>query len=237
MSDSRQEQFSTVMIDLDSLLDTRLAAFSSFPEDVLEKVMKNNYWDRTSDTFKDVDNEQYQSVYKNRKKSILGSALVTPMLSFLKEYCYMTIENSQSTPFKMIPRVLVNTYPYKLEEKEKDIISSTISAGILDLAEVKVVYMDHESLNPSFVKSSLSTLIMYHYDQWLEYHCQKETFKSRTCPEVTLIGPKISMKTLKENETVTEENFEAMRILAGPLINLVLLPIEHFSVIRAKKKT
>lgn len=231
-------EFSSVFIELDALLDTRISVLMSLGDSALSSAIDGGYHTRPADIFPKVDNEQFKLRYAERDKSVLASAVVTPMAIMLKEFCLETLRNIINTPFHRQPKVIVNVYPYKLEEDEINTIISAIKAITEDMADIEAVYMPYEEITPLYVKRDLSVMVMYDYAKWLEAHSVSGAFKRTTCPEVVLFAPAIYFKPVARYPSADENPFEAVEQLAAPLISLKLIPIEKFSmVVKATKKT
>lgn len=228
---TKQLEISVVLIELDALLDTRLATIASMGDDMLESVLKSNYHQRLMDYFPGIDNEMFLQRYANRDKAILENALITPMGQMLKEFTYSTLKQMINTPYHYQPKIMLNVHPYKLTEAEITVLIEMIINLTNGKADVQVVDVGYEDITPSYVKKHISIMAIYDCYSWLEIHSQNEKFKRVTCPEVTLLGPAIYFKKPERQPDNTLEAFEAMQTLASPLIGLRLLPVENFSMV------
>lgn len=228
---TKQIETSTVLIELDALLDTRIAVIAGLGDAALDSVMRSDYHNRLMDVFENVDETLFNERYQNRDKTVLANAVLTPMGQMLKEFAFKTLKQMVETPFHYQPKIMLNVYPYKLTEDE----SKVLIASIIDItggkADVQVIDVSYEDITPSYVKANLSILVLYEYYKWLEIHSENEKFKHATCPEVTLLGPAIYFKKPDNMPNNDTEAFEAMQTLASPLIGLRLLPIENFSMV------
>jgi hypothetical protein len=222
--------YSTLFVELDALLDTRLAILTSFGEEALKFNLTKNYFSRKHDFFIGINQEEYKIKYLNRDKSILKNSLSTELRNVINQFIQKTLLNRTTTPYQFLPKIIVNLYPYQLEEKEKQIILSSIIAMTHDLAPIEIVYLPYLEITPMYVKKNLSVLILYNYLEWLELQSKLNNFPKTICPEVTLLGPCIYF-ILPNNHTNTSENpFGAIEHIASPLISLKLLPIHVFSI-------
>jgi hypothetical protein len=225
--------FSTIMIELDVLFDTRLSVLASMGDEAIKAAYSNRYHERPIDMFSGVNNEEFKERYDNRTKSILKHTMVTPIAEMVKEFAVKTLKHIVSTPFHYRPKCIINIYPYDLSEKEISILISTMVHVTDKLCDIEVVNMKPEEVTPSFVKTNVAILILYEYYKWLELHSVNGLFKRKTCPEVTLLGPRIYFKP-KENTNNEADPFDAMEEVMGPLIGLKLIPIENFSAVIRK---
>lgn len=225
--------FSTIMIELDTLFDTRLSVLAHMGDEAIKSAYNNHYHERPIDMFPNVDNEQFKQIYENRTKAILKHTMITPIADMVKEFAVKTLKHIATTPFHYKPKCIINIYPYKLSENEINVIISTMVHITNKLCDIEVVDMSPEQITPSFVKQHIAILVMYEYYKWLELHSVNGLFKKKTCPEVTLLGPRIYFKP-KENTNSDADPFAAMEEVMGPLIGLRLIPIDNFSAIIKK---
>ncbi len=235
-------QFSAIMIELDSLFDTRLATIFSFGVETTTTAFDEQYYNRQMDKFDGIDREVFQTRYRERTKAVLKDPLPTPMLQFVRQFVLETNASIYSTPHHMAAKVIINTYPYQLNESEELTILRTLTALLKGQADVEIVHMSFEELTPKYVKQNLSVLVLYEYHRWIEIHAVSNAFKHVTCPEVTLIGPMIihgdlpTAENIKECKELNITPYQAVELVASPLIGLKLLPIEHFSMAARVKK-
>lgn len=233
MSDA---SFSTFLVDLDCLVDTRFSVLSSYGDDAFQKAFDEKYYTREIDDFVGIDFNDFKTRYENRDKTVLKNAAGTPAVFMLADFCKSTLDLIGTSPFHLIPKILINTYPYKINEEEKTILLNSFIHLTNEKAMVELVHLSKEEITPSFVKREISIMMMYDYYKWLEIHSANENFKKITCPSVTLLGPAIYFKGLpnvQEQQAIKEAKvsaFRAMEITAAPLINLKLLPIDLFSI-------
>lgn len=228
---STEIETSTIMVDLDVILDTRLATIFSIDESKLEAVMEDGYHDRLQDIFTGIDRSIYESTYLNRDKQILQHALLTPIVSMISEFVEKTNKLLITTPIHRRPKVDINIYPYELNDEEANNIIAALRHHTGDKADIAIVNYNYESLSPKYLKDNISIYVTYNYIDWLETHAANGNLKTTTCPEVTMFGPAIYFK---DSETPTSNPFKAMETINGIFISLKLLPIEFFSVVRPK---
>lgn len=237
-------QQSTLMVMMDTLLDTRMGTLLSLGSDVLNHVVEtSDYYTRVEDKFPEVDPQTFKTIYNNRNKDILKKSGVTQIVMMIEEYVNKMQNQNLVSPFHQIPKVVLNTYPYQLTESEIDNFKRLLVRYTNKQALVDVVHLSYESLTPSYVKKNLSMLIMYDYHQWLEIHAANKNFETTTCPEVTVVGPMLYFNgPMKQTDILLlkKENltpFQSIEAVAGPLVHLTLLPVELFSfVLKLPKK-
>jgi len=232
-------KISTLFVEIDTLLDTRMATINTMGVDALKAVLDSGYHDRPFDIFPGIDDDIFKQTYAKRDKTTLAQAMVTPVSQIVKEFVVSTLDNINNSPFHYKPEVMLNIHPYVLEEEEIDVIIRAVKSLTMGMCDIEVVDMSQEQITPLFVKVNLSVMIMYHYDMWLEVHSLSGDFKKHTAPDVTLMAPRIYFKKPKNQPDPDMDPFSAMEKLVSPLIHLVLLPVETFSMVLkpVKKKT
>lgn len=232
-----EQQLSVFHVDIDCLLDTRLAVLASFGEEPLKAAFEVNYYNRQQDRFVGVDPKEFEERYKLRDKRTLRESLPTPIVQMAIEFAETTGRNSEKTPFKTEPKIEINIYPYQLSEEEIGVLVDTFAALTNQTAHIEIVRRSYEEITPSFVKKNISVMVMYHYFEWLEFHSANENFRRVTCPNVTLLGPALYFRELptqadmlRLKELKLPSHFRAVEITSAPFINLALVPIEMFSI-------
>ena len=235
--DLKDTDFSTLYVELDSLLDTRFATLFSMGEEVALKAIDHAYHDRVTDFFPGVDYAAYQKAYDARDKRILKHAMITPVADLIVDFAKSTLENVSSSPFQYKPKLELNLHPYKLDEEEQNLILALIIQRTAGLLEISIIDKPPEEITPYFVKHRYAVMVMYRYDLWLEMHANNKKFDKTTAPEVAMLSPAVYFKEQKTIPDDVKPVFEDMQRLAAPLIGLQLLPADVFSMmLKVKKK-
>jgi hypothetical protein len=222
-------EYSTILVELDCLFDTRLCTLVSMGEDTLNKSFNDKYHTRLIDRFNGIDNELYSNNYSNRNKDILKHAYITPIGDLLKEHSLRTHKLILTTPFHNKAKVIINIYPYVLDEEEINSLIQGVITITDGLSDVEVVNKSYEDLTPSYVKK-LDMIILYNYDIWLETNSINKALTKVTCPDVELLGPAIFFKQIEDKTIKPYDCFKAMEEITAPFISLKLLPIKEFCV-------
>lgn len=232
--------YSTLYVELDCILDTRLGTLFYMGAENVDKAIANHYYERQIDMFAGVDNVKFKELYDNRKDhpDILKLSIRTHICDLVKEFALRTHENTSSSPFHYHPKILLNTYPYLLNDEELDNLVAVIRDITSDKADIEVNRISPEDITPHYIKHNLSMLVMYDYPTWLEKHSVTGAIKSFTNPDVTMFGPALYFKPINPTEANLPKVVEALETLAAPFIGLKLLHIREFSsVVRFEKKS
>lgn len=219
--------YSSLLIELDCLFDTRLGALMLMGEETLKHALPQ-YFQRPIDYFKDINNNQFLHLYANRDKEVLKNTGITQFKNFIEEFVSKTNQQVMNSPFHYKPKIVINIHPYVLDEEEIKVIILGVKTFTKGHADIEVVDMPYEALTPSFLKANISIIILYEYYKWLDIHSASKAFKRTTCPEVTMMGPAIYFK---KPSKIEDEPFSDVEKLAAPFIGLKLLPVEFFSVL------
>ena len=218
-----------ILIDLDSILDVRLAIlYSLIPKDI-DKVSKK-YVNRKSDLFHYVPYNLFKGIYDRRNKNILNYAIPTNILKVLEEVAISDREHITRTMTDNT--IYVNSYPYPLTEKEKNEFSNRIT-NIIPFVEIKFVFLDMEELSAKYiVENDIFTVIMYHGLDWLEK--QVALFNIVDDPLVgrTLIVP--ALINVPDVE-VKKEMFEKTSKAFGVIMDVSFIDARYFSPEKEKK--
>lgn len=229
-TEKEQMKISRLLIELDCLFDIRMAILLKMGDDEASAAFKHGYYDRISDYFPGVDYEKFKELYAARDKSILQNAILTPLGGLLREFALETLKNINNSPFHMKPAIVINTYPYKLNNDEANIIIEGVKMLTNGACDIECVNLSPLELTPLYLKLNLSMLALYEYDQWLEVQALNGGWKKYTAPDVTLLAPRISMKKLEHATRDLEQGFKEMEQNAAPFVNLKLINVDNFSI-------
>lgn len=221
-----------IFIELDVLLDTRLATLYNLGEENMISALNNGYFIRRTDTFYGTDKETFDKAYKARDKETLKNAGITKMIGFVRELIYAMNTQAIEEPIHSGPKIYVNIYPYKLNDDE---ITSIIKATALatgELCDIEIVDMTPDEVTPAFCKSNLAIMFLYNYAPWLE--AQAERFKITRCSEITVIVPGIYFNKEPTKEELSKalstymHPLKAIEFVSAVFINLKLYEIDNF---------
>jgi hypothetical protein len=221
-----------IFIELDVLLDTRLATLYNLSEESMISALDNGYFTRRTDTFHGTDKEVFDEAYKNRDKETLKNAGITKMIGFIRELIHAMNKQAIEEPIHSGPKLYVNIYPYKLNEKEIEAIITATALATGEMCDIEVVDMPPERITPKFCKANLAIMFMYNYAPWLE--AQAENFKATRCSEITVIVPGIYFNREPTKEELSRalntymHPLKAIEFVSAVFINLKLYEIDNF---------
>lgn len=227
-------QYSSLYVELDGLLDTRLATLLLMGEDKALDAVKAGYLTRDLEEFP-VSMTDWRKRYAQRDRFTLKESGVTKLMTALKEFVLAT-RHTADTPYPIEPKIYLNIYPYKLLDEEIKNIVQMVAIALNGQCDIEVLDLPPEEITPTYVKQTFSVMYMYRGIDWLEHHAQSEAFKQSTCPEVCLFVPAIyfngrpSKSALDEAERLKMPAFKVVEQAAAPLIMLRFIPSGDFSI-------
>lgn len=221
-----------IFIELDALLDTRLSTLYSLSIDAVQTNLSKNYFSRKTDIFEGVDKQVFDEAYAARDKITLSNAVVTKSVGFIKELILKMSSQAIKTPFHTGAKLIINVYPYVLNDVEIDAIIEGMVYAIDGKCDVTAINVSCEQLTPRFCKENFSYMFLYDYPKWLE--AQAYNFKDLPCTEIMVVVPGIYFKQEPTKEQMAEaiQNFmhplRAMEFVSAYYIDLKLYDIDLF---------
>lgn len=223
-----------VFVDLDCLLDTRLAALGQYSEKAaLNLLLSGMYHTRKHNAFDrfdpSIDREAVDALYRNRDIVTLRHSVITPitlMLSDLSDRYHRVVGEN---PKRHSVDVTVNVYPYKLDTEMLETIIDTVGTAI-DTDDIRSCYRSLEDLDPGYLMK-YDTVIRGELDEWINKHhvalatgVMKDT--SYYCPEI-YVNPDAELGDISPGKPANE-----LRLLLIELLSVEIMPLELFSAIR-----
>jgi len=219
----------SILIDLDSVLDTRHPTIYALDPDTAEQVVSNNtYKNRVKDEFGNISNDIFNFFYKKRSKDILTLALPTPMIKQLNEYCVASYSAAVMSKDECKAILYVNTYPYVLNDIETSNIVDIFDSVIDVCMDIEVIYIPDSELTPSRVNNMCSVFIKYNFLEWIEYHSTTRTLYKSGLLDVACIAPALANGCMKAID-ISNKDFEFITDGLRLYTNLALIKTEMFS--------
>lgn len=226
-----------VLVDLDSLLDTRLTTLAKLiDKEQLEEYCKLNYFKREDDKFFNLSIEQFNDHYSKRDKSNLFNAKVTYVKNAVNDIIVESIRDIGYTPFMTTKfKVYLNIYPYKLDDDEIIILGRVINHITSNFAEFEIVSWSDQELTPDIIlKESINHIFKYSWGSWLD--TQHDKIKACPIPHCSLYIPYIygkgkpTQQELEDNDCKTISPFRKLEIGMSTYIQVLTVPAYIYSV-------
>lgn len=210
--------FHSVFVDLDSIMDTRLALLYYHFPDKIDTIL-SIYPYRLSDDYPGVvDYTTFSDLYKKRNKEILLLSVITPIVYLLKDFIEKAIENLTQSIQPAPPKIFLNIYPYKLSEEEVAIIVNALLSSVGKKVDIEVVNMSNKEITPAFLNANVNIYFKYDYYLWLDEVTEVNKEWKSKCPEVKFICPGIL--------PIEAKNIKKAFTMDGLPIN----PFKHFKL-------
>lgn len=219
-----------IYVDLDSLFDTRLATLHLLDPEKTLPLLRESYFKRDYDEFEGYDTEQYKNAWKTRDQETIRNSVVTDVPRLILFFAEKTLRARSSTPLVAQPLLHLNIHPYKLPESAINSIIHGVKLLTKGLIDIEVIDTPISQLTPKHIKERYTTMVMYEYWEWLEYHAQQKNFDNVFCPEITLIGPAIVRSKEAWEEVKVIDIYKVIEQYSSMFIKLTLYPVTTFSV-------
>lgn len=236
---AKEKKLETILVSLDSLLDTRLSTVALINKDIANNLLlSDDYYTRDEDVFEGIDKDVYRKLYADRNIVTLQNSLLTNMVPLLRHLVGKLKEQSIVRPFHDGARLAINTHPYKLTIEEQNEIGKAIAVWMHGIAPVNIVNLNNSELTPIHCKNNYSLMVMYDYGEWLETNA--DLFLKTQIPDVSMFVPAIyfiNKPSKEELDRMLRESMhpmKAIKTLAKGIISLELIDSVFYSVINKK---
>jgi hypothetical protein len=237
MAEQEKEGVQHLYVDLDALLDTRLATLALIDPKLVPMALEANYFERQVDEFPLVDSPLFKKLYETRDRDILSQAGFTKVLKFLQETVRQLYFQTLDTPFTSEILVDVNIYPYVLKREELEALMKCLMAVIGKGCAVRFIRKSDEELTPKLCNETYSLMVRYQYDKWIDEMCKDDgkDIRRYRLSGITLIGPQIFIRKPTPNEIANfrakkQDPFRLTERLFSPIINLQLITLSTFCI-------
>lgn len=230
-------KYQEIVVSLDALLDTRLATLATHDSELAKRVLESGtYHNRLYDEFEDVTIDDFKAMYAARDKEVLKRATLTRIIRFIAELCAGTTTEASQNPTAEYPSVVINVYPYKLDEEEMKMITLAVRSYLAEEVPVRTENRPWNEFDPVYCRERVSTIIVYNNEEWME--ANSKAFQTCVCPKVTLFASGIFHDEKHETEDIIKITelamtpFDSIEFMASPIIAMKLMNVSEFSVFR-----
>lgn len=228
-------------VDLESLLDNRFGAIcysnpqvadAILEDDRVKKLYQERITDHFPDIFDDFDQEAYLKLRKAKDKEHFVDGCRTKMPGFISELLRDLEHGSATPPSRKKSTINVNVAGFKFTEEELKLTRGLVWKLFGGVYNIKVVDIPFKELNPVRLRNLYDYVIMYDYDAWLGEYFQR--VKEEGMPQVTLIAPMVSPKSMKEftqlSRTRPDGPFHASEVIMSDCFQLRYIESKFFSI-------
>ena len=229
-----------ILVDLDTLLDTRIATLSKInPEAAIKAIRTESYYNRSINDFKTIcgiTKSVFDEAYAKRDVLTLKISLPTSAIIALRTMMADLTGQKETTPFAEDVKLVINTYPYDLNQEEANAIAGVMSGySGLKPEKVSTVKIAWEDLTPRAIRGTYTGLMIYNFREWMEQ--QQDQFLKVKMPEVVVLAPALYLDHIPTEEEYKMEGSDGLSpfditegMLAG-CFDLTFLDVSYFSII------
>lgn len=218
-----------IYVDIDTIFDTRLSiAMGLDGNKVSDELMNKKYYERQRDNIGNVSYDIIMTYFKHREKSVLGTALPTPIIDIIKEQILemkTDLKNNEDKNFRV--KLYVNLYPYYFNTEEL-INMERLLTGLLGSIDIEYIYMSIPDLTPKWVVEHVGTMYYYLGPYWLEYHFSNLNIIKTPLLDITLITSGIMTMNMN-NKKIELQDIMKFQDMMKLVIDYHTLPPIMFS--------
>ncbi len=226
----------TLLTDLDSILDTRLAVlYKEFGQDI-EKIMPN-YKDRQINSFLPlVDNKGFLELYAKRDIDVLRDSIKTESFNILRSFVMRVMTEMSMSPTPSPPKIILNVFPYELDQNTLKTLINLIITFVGEFVDVEVINKPECEITPKYLDDEIELYLKYDFSSWLDEQARLFTFKKYKCPDVIMMTAGVlNMEEETYNALLNDEQAkvlsptESISLLCISLINIQFAATSLFS--------
>ena len=233
-----------ILVDLDSLLDTRAGTLAKINPEAAVQALTLDYYNREWDDFKGFNQSEFLAAYHARDIETLELSILSGMYYFLmarfSDIRRQIIEEKVYDGIELI----INVYPYKLDQDDMDAIGVAMSTHFTTIESVKVVNMSYDELDAEYC-SSFVALILYDWHDWCNARKEWSMVDGclpkglRTIFDVTVWAPATYKKEPPTEAEMLEYKaehdvhpFKELEFNCTPLFRLEFIHVRYFCLVR-----
>ena len=220
-----------IMVDMDSLFDTRLTTLLDIDKNSIA-LLENGVWhNRYIDRWDHIDNELYKERYHNRTTDVLRRSAPTPMLDHITKLTFNITASNLSSPNTHYTSLIINTWPYDVRAEDKEEIAKTFKTATLTSGTVKLISIPIHEMGVSFFKQhNIEMLFYYDAVELLNVLGDDENIKTSPLVGTGLFAPDIIKNPDGYAHDKREKVFKEMEKFISPVITLQFIPVAFFSI-------
>jgi hypothetical protein len=192
----------SILIEIDALLDTRLAVMDRLdPEAAVRLASNPDYYTRMIDHMEPlcgIDEATYQEAWNKRSFEDLKHALATPMVDFLHYQALDLARKVKLEPTVEGAEYVINLFPYRIPLPDETALHNALSQRFGHAVPIKLVFLSPKEIEPLQVRSKYAGLVFYNHHLWIRTH--QEVLTKIGIPQITLVVPKLCYEKVPTEE-------------------------------------
>ena len=231
------ENNNNLLVDLDSLFDTRLPVLMGISEAAAYNVLNSGYYyNRVKDEFDLIPASIFRTIYRYRTKGVLEYALPTHIFNVMASILDDIYRDDTKNVLNKDDKYLyINLYPYELSVNEKDILSKAIKQ-LIPPVNIKFINVNNVELTPKWIYNNVSSMIKYDLQDWIEWHVSDLSLLEQPILDVLCIGP-TRLDDMMSKNTFKKEEVEQVNKVFALVADYQPISYKYFSLIKPQEKT
>lgn len=244
MSVKNEVQEFSLLVGIDEIFDT---VFGTIMKDFPQAHEQHKWWyeqgyyhHRQCDEFPGIDRAAFKAAYARRDIETLQNTFISGVPLFIAEQLYLMWNKVILEPFRKIPKLTINFWPYKFTEDEAQIVVDNMTAKIGERLNAPVAihkaWIPREEMTIDFTRSNFSHILMYDQNTWLNMIGDKfdvnydlkmvELF----CPAISdVVDPRTRQDSYVDMGEMYVHAFGAYHMLTSQVIGLELIDARLWS--------
>lgn len=238
-------QTQRILVELDVLLDTRIATVSRVDADAAVTLISKPYLKRRSDEFSKLipgfSDAAYQAAYATRDADTLARSRPTQSLEGLsKLVTQLETQLLDGDPTVSSVGVDINIYPYVLTDDECQGIANAVAHYCGQFSAIRCVNIPYRDLTFQRIRQEdWSAIFLYNFKDWIaESFTNYGNTQPMGTPAVTMFIPQLVVQLDDYNDEGNRrlpngrfvDPFDATRVAFSAFVGIEFLPAEAFSI-------
>ena len=245
-----------VMVDLDSILDTRKGTIKKLYPEIYEQIKESPQYhlrqeDRWDEIHPALDHQRLTLAYQGRDIETIRHSQLTMVSRMMVElFAQLTASIKELDPEISTYYLIINFHPYDLSVEVRTEIARLLSIqlGITGIP-IAEVCMPWNKLDPAFLKdNNILHWYCYHYDEWLRENFEPVGTENINAdhivgaPDTRMYAPKIARDQKGIDKFMAEiedcpftDQYQLTKAITSNLINFEFTPTSSFCQIDAEK--
>ena len=237
-------QNEAILIELDTLLDTRLGTINLLNSDWGSKLASSDFRHRLSDDFNmfvpQIDMKLFKQTYSKRDWRVLANSAPTEFSADLKRILDELLYDPKRLNPDATTEIHVNTYPYDLTDEEKIAMVESLHEITGTIFYIKLVSIPPYTITFETIKTNnWVALFIYDLGLLLQNMITMDSIRGKLrCNNVMVYAPHISfdfdeLKKTVEETTAAGERFEPFMhtsLILSPFIAVEFVSSEYYSL-------
>lgn len=235
----------SIVIPIDVLLETHMGTAALLDPSAPMDIINNGYFKRESnDLWEYTDKftkEEYLKKWKERNVETLKASVVRNIVEFMNKMIQTKLAESADRGGDLKVTVIINGFPYAINEKVQKYMCFFVDQLMYTLAEVKISDFSNDELTIHCLKSNdVLVLFLNDFNEWLPLHYKE--LADNPYPRLEVYTPmiikdiKAKVKKAIDDGTVDSEivneisPYKAAELSFAKFLALNFLSIDFFSV-------